>query len=170
MNSNCLQLESYFDETLAPEAAALFEIHLEDCHNCKEQLSQLRELDGLIIDAWSDVHQSTSLDPTKQNVLKPAGRPRRRRRIAQTAILGFAVAIIVALFVANQPNPPHTPDSSLVQRSDQSPQVEQVAFFDAGDDGTMLSTVVSNSDFTIVHAFANSISFNTYELNIESKQ
>lgn len=160
----CHQLESFLDGTLSVDASNSFQLHLEDCQSCKEQIAQLRELEGLICDAWNDVHPQSNLQPANRNVREPTSLQSRRRRVIWTSLLGLAGAITFAAFVTSNPNTQQSPSASLGEPKNRDHQTEQVAFFDAGSESTMLSPIVSNADFTIVQAFPNSISINTSNL------
>jgi hypothetical protein len=166
----CEQLNDFFDDCLSANERTAFERHLESCPNCQSELLQMHEVEEAIRDAWTEIKLPSELKPNvslgqDSRVTPPS---RRERTIAWASLASLAAAIVATFFVTLRPaqNSDHEVASHIESESE-SDTDQPVAFYESGDQGTLLTPVVSTAEFTIVNAFPTSTSTST---NAESIQ
>ncbi len=158
-NVRCDQLEEFFDGCLSAEERSEFEQHLESCPKCRSELPLMREVDSLICDAWSEIKLPSDMKFDVVLASKPTvlASPKRERAIAWASLACLAGAIFLTFLLTTPP----TQNSDRVvttqtESTEQAKRIKPVAFYESGDNGTLLSPVVSTSEFTIVNAFPTS--------------
>ena len=171
MNTHiCKRLEDYFDDFLSAKERFAFEQHLESCEDCRSELSNLAEVDELICVAWSDVGIPAELEPKvildHKSTATATGK--RKRAVAWTSLTALAGAILLTLWLTYRPTA--IPENSAVATNEPTNPIDlvtPVAFYESGDNTTMLAPVVSTADFTIVNAFPVSKSINVKPESIQ---